>query len=186
MPLTNAGGHWLAETLSQNYGAKYKPEQSRAIFDALAPDISDDQLREAIDRHIHNKLDDGGGIDGTPIGSWPPTVAHIEQQLTRMYADKRRQKEAAEKKKRAQESDRHYEKAMDSPDWRAEIRKGAAIKAAILKEFVAADNVVVMQTLKAMHGERGLIDDIPRAIETAARLIIARDKDQNPQRQEAA
>ena len=75
---------------------------------------------------------------------------------------------------------------MDSPDWRSEIRKGAAIKAAILKEFVAADNVVVMQTLKAMQGERGLIDDIPRAIETAARLIIARDKEQNPQRQEAA
>jgi hypothetical protein len=74
---------------------------------------------------------------------------------------------------------------MKSGLWREEIRKGAAIKAAILKEFVAADNVVVMQTLKAMQGERGLIDDIPRAIKTAARLIIARDK-QNPQRQEAA
>ena len=75
---------------------------------------------------------------------------------------------------------------MDSPEWRAEIRKGAAIKATLLKEYGGAANVVVMQTLQAMQGERGLIDDIPRAIETAARLIIARDKDQNPQRQEAA
>ena len=185
MPLTNAGGHWLAETLSQNYGAKYKPEQSRAIFDALAPDISDDQLREAIDRHIHNKLDDGGGLDGTPLGSSPPTVAHIEQQLTAMYRDKKRREVAAANDARRQESDRTYDRAMKSGLWREEIRKGAAIKAAIVKEFVAADNVVVMQTLKAMQGERGLIDDIPRAIETAARLIIARDK-QNPQRQEAA
>ena len=181
MPLTNAAGHWLAETLSQNYGAKYKPEQSRAIFDALAPDISDDQLQEAIDRHIHNKLDDGGGIDGTPVGSWPPTVAHIEQQLTRMYADRRREKQAEEKKKRAQESDRTYARAMKSDLWRTEIRKGAAIKAAVIKKFNLQtrrpeDMKIIMDTLKSMQGDAGLIDDIPRARETAARLIIARDK----------
>ena len=103
-----------------------------------------------------------------------------------MYRDKKRREVAAANDARRQESDRTYDRAMKSGLWREEIRKGAAIKAAILKEFVGADNVVVMQTLKAMQGDEGLIDDIPRAIETAARLIIARDKEQNPQRQEAA
>ena len=183
MTLGSDSAHWLHDTLSRNYGHRYSPDLGRAPYDELRDAISDEQLREAIKRHIRDAQEQR---DGTPIGSWPPTVAHIEQQLTAMYRDKKRKEVAAANDARRQESDRHYAKAMDSPDWRAEIRKGAAIKAAILKEFVAADNVVIMQTLKAMQGERGLIDDIPRAIETAARLIIARDKEQNPQRQEAA
>ena len=183
MTLGSDSAHWLHETLSRNYGHRYSPDLGRALYDEFRDTINDEQLREAIKRHIRDAQEQR---DGTPIGSWPPTVAHIEQQLTAMYRDKKRKEVAAANDARRQESDRHYAKAMDSPDWRAEIRKGAAIKAAILKEFVAADNVVVMQTLKAMQSDEGLIDDIPRAIETAARLIIARDKEQNPQRQEAA
>jgi hypothetical protein len=182
MTLGSDSAHWLHETLSRNYGHRYSPDLGRALYDEFRDAINDEQLREAIKRHIRDAQEQR---DGTPIGSWPPTVAHIEQQLTAMYRDKKRREVAAANDARRQESDRTYDRAMKSGLWREEIRKGAAIKAAILKEFVAADNVVVMQTLKAMQGERGLIDDIPRAIKTAARLIIARDK-QNPQRQEAA
>ena len=183
MTLGADSAHWLHETLSRNYGHRYSPDLGRALYDEFRDTINDEQLREAIKRHIRDAQEQR---DGTPIGSWPPTVAHIEQQLTAMYRDKKRREVAAANDARRQESDRTYDRAMKSGLWREEIRKGAAIKAAIVKEFVAADNVVVMQTLQAMQGERGLIDDIPRAIETAARLIIARDKEQNPQRQEAA
>ena len=183
MTLGSDSAHWLHETLSRNYGHRYSPDLGRALYDEFRDQINDEQLREAIKRHIRDAQEQR---DGTPIGSWPPTVAHIEQQLTAMYRDKKRREVAAANDARRQESDRTYDRAMKSNLWREEIRKGAAIKAAILKEFVAADNVVVMQTLKAMQGDEGLIDDIPRAIETAARLIIARDKEQNPQRQEAA
>ena len=183
MTLGSDSAHWLHETLSRNYGHRYSPDLGRALYDEFRDQINDEQLREAIKRHIRDAQEQR---DGPPIGSWPPTVAHIEQQLTAMYRDKKRKEVAAANDARRQESDRTYDRAMKSNLWREEIRKGAAIKAAILKEFVAADNVVVMQTLKAMQGDEGLIDDIPRAIETAARLIIARDKEQNPQRQEAA
>ena len=183
MTLGSDSAHWLHDTLSRNYGHRYSPDLGRALYDEFRDTINDEQLREAIKRHIRDAQEQR---DGTPIGSWPPTVAHIEQQLTAMYRDKKRREVAAANDARRQESDRTYNRAMKSNLWREEIRKGAAIKAAILKEFVAADNVVVMQTLKAMQGDEGLIDDIPRAIETAARLIIARDKEQNPQRQEAA
>ena len=183
MTLGSDSAHWLHDTLSRNYGHRYSPDLGRALYDEFRDAINDEQLREAIKRHIRDAQEQR---DGTPIGSWPPTVAHIEQQLTAMYRDKKRREVAAANDARRQESDRTYDRAMKSGLWREEIRKGAAIKAAILKEFVGADNVVVMQTLKAMQGDEGLIDDIPRAIETAARLIIARDKEQNPQRQEAA
>ena len=175
MTLGSDSAHWLHETLSRNYGKLYSPDLGRALYDEYRDQISDEQLREAVRRHMRDASEQR---DGTPIGSWAPTVAHIEQQLTRMYSEKMRQRQADANVARRQESDRHYAKAMKSGRWREEIRKGAAIKAAIFKEFVAADNVVVMQTLKAMQGEEGLIDDIPRAIETAARLIIARDKTQ--------
>ena len=183
MTLGSDSAHWLHDPLSRNYGHRYSPDLGRALYDEFRDTINDEQLREAIKRHIRDAQEQR---DGTPIGSWPPTVAHIEQQLTAMYRDKKRRDVAAANDARRQESDRTYGRAMKSNLWREEIRKGAAIKAAILKEFVAADNVVVMQTLKAMQGDEGLIDDIPRAIETAARLIIARDKEENPQRQEAA
>ena len=43
-------------------------------------------------------------------------------------------------------------------------------------QFQPVGSNINMDTLKSMQGDEGLIDDIPRARETAARLIIARDK----------
>jgi len=180
MALTNAGGRWLGETLSTHYGAKYKPEQGRAIFDGLTDQINDEQLREAVDRHLHNKLDDRGALDGTPVGSWPPTVAHIEQQLTRMYADTQRERQREKEQKRKEESDQTYVQALRSNLWQEEIRIGAAIKATLIQRYNLhpgrpADIKIIMETLKAMIGKTGLIDDMDRAVAKAGQLLDARD-----------
>jgi len=180
MALTNAGGRWLGETLLTHYGARYKAEQGRAIFDELTDQISDEQLREAVNRHIHNKLDDRGTLDGTPIGSWPPTVAHIEQQLTRMYAETQRERIREKEKERKEESDQSYVQAMQSHLWQQELRIGAAIKATLIQRYNlqmrrAEDVKIIMETLKAMIGKTGLIDDMDRAVAKAGQLLDARD-----------
>lgn len=178
MTLKSDSAHWLHDILSRNYGHRYSPDLGRALFDEFRDAINDEQLREAINRHIRDAQEQR---DGTPIGSWPPTVAHIEQQLTAMYRDKKRRDVAAANNARRQESDRTYARAMKSDLWRDEFRKGAAIKAAVITKFNLQtrrpeDMKIIMDTLKSMQGDAGLIDDIPRARETAARLIIARDK----------
>ena len=180
MALTNAGGRWLGETLSTHYGAKYKPEQGRAIFDGLTDQINDEQLREAVDRHLHNKLDDRGALDGTPVGSWPPTVAHIEQQLGLMYADTLRNRKRETEQKRKEESNQTYVQAMRSNLWQEEIRIAAAIKSKLIQRYNLQtrrpeDVKIIMETIKAMVGKTGLIDDIDRAVAKAGQLLDARD-----------
>ena len=178
MTLNSDSAHWLNDKLSASYGTKYKPNLGRELYDEFRDQITDSQLKEAIKRHRKNQTEQR---DGTPIGSWPPTIAHVEQQLTRMFEEKVRERQAAEKKKRSQESDQTYSQAMKSEIWRDEIRKGGKIREALrikysLQTGRSQDEKLVMDTLDLMRDDRGLIDDIPRAIETAAKLIIARDQ----------
>ena len=178
MTLNADSAHWLNDKLAGVYGPKYTPDQGRELYDEFRDQINGEQLKEAVKRHIHNSTEQR---DGTPIGSWPPTISHIEQALTAMIQERQRKRQREDQKRRKDESDQTYSQAMKSEIWRDEIRKGAKIREALRKKFHlqsrrAEDEKLVMDTLDLMRDDRGLIDDIRRAIETAAKLIISRDQ----------
>jgi len=145
-------------------------EMLLANYNRMIPDGLLDEIRkhlgnvdsalaeEAVLRHIEDTRTDSRGL---PIGKYPPSVADLHSQLEQMFLERKRKREAEEARKRKEESDTTYVRAMNSSAWKQELKRGQEIRQAIGRRFslsfkTPGENRLLQQTLFAVQGDKGL------------------------------
>ena len=148
--VTKETAHAVNARLSTIYGKQWSPDQGSVLWDEFKDLIDDAAFKKAVGDHVHSDT-----------GQYPPKPADVERHLVAIHAERMRKKQAAEAKRRQEESDATYTQAMDSPKWRQEIELGKAIRSALVAEFKLdekkpEDMQFIMRTLKICQGETGL------------------------------
>ena len=146
-------------------------EQTFALWDEFREQVTDEEYIEAISRHIHDP----------ERGTFPPRPADIERHLQAFHIERIRKREDEEGRKRREESDTTYVRAMNSPSWKAELKRGKEIREAIGRRFgftfkTPGENRLLQQTLFNVQGDRGL-GTVDEALTVAERILGDADGD---------
>ena len=171
------------ERLTLEYRALWSMEQSEALVKEFSDQTNNEDFREAIRRHRHDRTE---GSRGVPVGQYPPTSANIEAQLVAMNVERMR----AKQQDRSKENDQTYRAAVlgDRPsrdqrtaEWgrkiRAEVEKAEAIRKALASHYrlnylEQQDRLFLMRVLsEAKDNQTELLLPVGRA------LVVAEDID---------